>query len=130
MSVRGRPEEVWKISNEIHLDQLTPYKDINEILKFFTSGAIFIFKKNLIGIYLTGSLSYGAFHYDRSDIDITVILNNPISPVELEAIKSFHKQIETKFNKWAKRLECTYTPIEMLPSILPPKKPTAVVLGR
>ena len=109
--------------NEIHLDQLTPFKDINEILRFFASGVIFIFKKNLIGIYLTGSLSYGAFHYDRSDIDITVILNNPISPVELEAIKSFHKQIETKFNKWAKRLECTYTPMEMLPSILPPKKP-------
>ena len=100
-----------------------PFKDINELLKFFTSGAIFIFKKDLIGTYLTGSLSYGAFHYDRSDIDITVILNNPISPVELEAIKSFHKQIETKFNKWAKRLECTYTPLEILPSILPPKKP-------
>ncbi len=110
-------------SNKTHLNQLTSFKDINEILKFFTSGAIFIFKKNLIGTYLTGSLSYGAFHYDRSDIDLTVILNNPISLVELEAIKNFHKQIETKFNKWAKRLECTYTPIEMLPSILPPKIP-------
>jgi Domain of unknown function (DUF4111)/Nucleotidyltransferase domain len=110
-------------NNEIRLDQLTPLKDINEILKFFTSGTIFVFKKNLIGAYLTGSLSYGAFHYDKSDIDITVILNNPISPVELEAIKNFHKQIETKFDKWAKRLECTYTPIEMLPSILPPEKP-------
>ena len=106
-----------------HIDKLTPYKDVNEILQFFTSGVIDIFGKNLTGIYLTGSLSYGAFHYDRSDIDTTVILNNPISPVELEAIKNFHKQIETKFNKWAKRLECTYTPIEMLPSILPPEKP-------
>ena len=110
-------------SNETHLNQLTPFKDINEILRFFTSGTILIFKKDLIGTYLTGSLSYGAFHYDRSDIDLIVILNNPISLVELEAIKNFHQQIETKFNKWAKRLECTYTPIEMLPSILPPKKP-------
>src|SRR5271157_3651736 len=82
-----------------HIDKLTPYKDINEILQFFTSGVIGIFGKNLTGIYLTGSLSYGAFHYDRSDIDTTVILNNSISPVELEVIKNFHKQIETKFNK-------------------------------
>src|ERR1700690_954475 len=110
-------------NNKIHLDQLAPFKDINEILEFFRSGIIFIFKKNLIGIYLTGSLSYGAFHYDRSDIDLTVILKNPVSPGELEAIKNFHKQIEEKFNKWAKRLECSYTPIEMLPNILPPKKP-------
>ena len=110
-------------NNEIQLDQLTSFKDINEILKFFTSGAIFIFKMNLIGIYLTGSLSYDAFHYDRSDIDLTVILKTPITATELEAIKNFHKQIENKFDKWAKRLECTYTPLEMLPSILPPKKP-------
>jgi predicted nucleotidyltransferase len=106
-----------------HIDKLTPYKDVNEILQFFTSSVTVIFKKNLTGIYLTGSLSYGAFHCDRSDIDITVILINPISRVELEAIKIFHKQIEAKFNKWAKRLECTYTPVEMLPSILPPEKP-------
>jgi len=109
--------------NTSHIDKLTPYKDVSEILQFFPSGIAVIFGKNLTGIYLTGSLSYGAFHYDRSDIDITVILNNPISPAELEAIKSLHKQIETKFNKRAKRLDCTYTPLEMLPSILPPKKP-------
>jgi len=109
--------------SELSLDTLTPYKDINAILQFFTSGVISIFKENLVGIYLTGSLSYDAFHYDRSDIDLTVILKIPISSTELEAIKNFHKQNETKFNKWAKRLECTYTPIEMLPSILPPEKP-------
>jgi len=103
--------------------ELTPFHDVNEVLQFFTSGVISIFKQNLVGIYLTGSLSYDAFHYDRSDIDLTVILKIPISAVELEAIKSFHKQIEKKFDKWAKRLECTYTPLEMLPNILPPEKP-------
>ena len=108
---------------EVDIKELTPFKDVNEISRFFTSGTILLFKENLVGIYLAGSLSYGAFHYERSDIDLAIILENPISCLELEAIKSFHKQIETKFNKWAKRLECTYTPIEMLPSILPPEKP-------
>ena len=109
--------------NKTNLDELTPYQDVNEILKFFTCGAVLIFKENLAGIHLAGSLSYGAFHYDRSDIDLVLILKKPISPTELEAIKNFHKEIETKFNQWAKRLECSYTPIDMLPSILPPKEP-------
>jgi len=109
--------------NKTNLDALTSYQDVNEILKFFTCGATLILKENLAGIYLTGSLSYGAFHYDRSDIDLIVILKKPNSPTELERIKSFHKEIETKFNNWAKRLECSYTPIEMLTNILPPKEP-------
>jgi hypothetical protein len=109
--------------NKSNLDAITPYQDVNEILKFFTCGATLILKENLAGIYLTGSLSYGAFHYDRSDIDLTVMLKKPINPTELEAIKNFHKEIETKFTQWAKRLECSYTPIEMLTNIFPPKEP-------
>lgn len=110
--------------NNYHIDDKpTPFNDVNEILEFFTSEAVLILKENLIGIYLTGSLSYEAFNYNRSDIDLTVILKNPISPVELEAIKHFHVQIEEKFQQWAKRFECSYTPIEMLPNILPPKEP-------
>ena len=109
--------------SKTNLDALTSYQDVNEILKFFTCEATLILKENLAGIYLTGSLSYGAFHYDRSDVDLTVMLKRPINPAELEAIKKFHKEIESKFAQWAKRLECSYTPIEMLANILPPKEP-------
>lgn len=106
-----------------HLDKLTPFKDVNSILQFFTEGIVRVFKENLMGLYLTGSLSYGAFNYASSDIDLTVILRNPISMTELDAIRRFHLQVEEKFNKWARRLECSYMPVEMLSSILPPKKP-------
>jgi hypothetical protein len=102
---------------------LTPYQDVNAILIFFVEGVLSIFKENLTGIYLTGSLSYQAFEYKTSDIDLTVILQNPVSAHELEAIRRFHIQVEGIFSKWASRLECSYTPIEMLASILPPKKP-------
>jgi len=105
------------------ISNLTPYLDVNNILESFTKGNIIIFKDNLIGIYLTGSLSYQAFDYRSSDIDITVILQNPISTKELNAIRRFHLQLEEKYYKWASRLECTYTPVEMLSSILPPTTP-------
>jgi hypothetical protein len=72
---------------------LTPYQDVNAILIFFVEGVLSIFKENLTGIYLTGSLSYQAFEYKTSDIDLTVILQNPVSAHELEAIRRFHIQV-------------------------------------
>ena len=102
---------------------LTPFEDVNALLHYFVDEAIPIFAANLVGVYLTGSLSYDAFNYETSDIDLTVILKTPISASELAAIKQLHKQMESQFEKWSKRLECSYTPLEMLLSLLPPEKP-------
>ena len=102
---------------------ISPYPEINKLLTFFTSCVISIFRTNLKGIYLTGSLSYNAFNYNSSDIDITVMLNRPISTEELKVIAQFHQQLEQKFKVWSKRLECTYTPIDMLSNIKPPSQP-------
>ena len=56
---------------------LTKYPDVNEIIDFFVRSVIPVLDKNVLGIYLTGSLSYGAFNYHSSDIDITVIVHRP-----------------------------------------------------
>jgi predicted nucleotidyltransferase len=82
------------IGNRQNPSNLTPYHDVNEVLRFFTEGTLFILKENLTGIYLTGSLSYDAFNYDSSDIDLTVILQRYVSSQEIEAIRRFHSQIE------------------------------------
>jgi predicted nucleotidyltransferase len=103
--------------------KITPYQEINEILVSFVEGVLSIFNKNLCGIYLTGSLSYGDFNANSSDIDLTVILRKTVSSKELERVEEFHIRLEKKHEKWAKRLECTYTPIAMLASILPPGEP-------
>jgi len=102
---------------------ITPYQEINEILYSFVDGVLKILTENLCGIYLTGSLSYGDFNENSSDIDLTVILRKAASPNELDQIRKFHIQLENQFKKWANRLECTYTPIEMLKYILPPLEP-------
>jgi len=102
---------------------LTPFEGVNDILHYFVDAVVSIFETNLVGVYLTGSLSYNAFNYETSDIDLTVILKSAISASELSAIKHLHRQMESRFEKWPKRLECSYTPIEMLPSLLPPEKP-------
>lgn len=102
---------------------LTKYPDVNEIIDFFVRGVFPDLEGNLLGVYLTGSLSYGAFNYHSSDIDITVIVHRPVSRCELDSIRRLHREIEGKFEKWARRLECSYTPVDMLSNVMPPKEP-------
>lgn len=101
----------------------TPYKDVNEVLNSLTGEIALILEENLVGVYLTGSLSYGDFNPENSDIDLLVIIKNLISEEKLEALKKMHLDVERNNNKWAKRIECSYVPLDMLPSILPPKTP-------
>lgn len=101
----------------------TPYPEINKILASLTQGMTEILRDNLVGIYLMGSLSYGDFNSDNSDIDLVVLVKDPLSPEQLEALKQLHLQVEASHKKWAKRIECSYVPREMLHQIQPPKKP-------
>ena len=98
----------------------TPYSDINKIIVSLSQGISKIFNKDLVGIYLFGSLSYGDFNQESSDIDMVTILKNPTTELELEKIKELHKQIEELYPDWAKRIENSYTPQSMLSSVLPP----------
>lgn len=50
-------------------------------------------------------------------------MKDPLSPEQLEALKQLHLQVEASHKKWAKRIECSYVPREMLHHIQPPKKP-------
>jgi len=99
---------------------VTSHQDVNDILVFFTEGITGIFGQRLTGIYLTGSLSYDAFNYNSSDIDVTVMLQGSVNDLELDAIKYFHANLVQRFDKWVKRFECSYTPVGMLSEILPP----------
>jgi len=87
----------------------------NEVMDF-----IGIFKdkiiekcKNIIGIYLFGSLAYGGFEEKSSDIDLVVITKTLLDKNDLENIKNIHKKIIEINNIWGNRLEVSYTPINM-----------------
>ena len=102
---------------------ITPYQEINELLFAFIDGVMEVLPRKLLGIYLTGSLSYGDFNEKSSDVDLTVILQKALSKIELSRIRDFHFRLEEKYEKWSNRLECTYTPVEMLKNVLPPLEP-------
>jgi predicted nucleotidyltransferase len=99
---------------------VTSYRDINKIIVSMAQGISKIFNKNLIGIYLFGSLTYGDFNKESSDVDMVTILKNPVTESEFKELKELHKQIEKSSPDWAKRIENSYTPQSMLTSIMPP----------
>ncbi len=98
-------------------------KPIKELLKSLTNGISLVLGENLLGFYLTGSLTYDDFNPLRSDIDLLAVVRKPLNSKELVQIKKLHLKIENQFKKWAKRIECSYLPVELMKSILPPKKP-------
>ena len=40
-----------------------------------------ILKENLVGIYLHGSLAMGCFNPQKSDIDLIIVVNEPLSDI-------------------------------------------------
>lgn len=104
-------------------NNITPYQNINQILLLMSNNLSDIFKKNLIGFYLFGSLTYGDFNPDTSDIDLLVIIRRPMNANEMEQVKKLHKKVEERYPIWKKRLECSYVPINMFKNKLPPKEP-------
>ncbi|VVC75429.1 hypothetical protein AQUSIP_07190 [Aquicella siphonis] len=102
---------------------VTAYQDVNEVLLKISNGIAEIIGNNLIGLYLFGSLAYGDFNTDSSDIDLIAITKQPLNHHDLDLIKQMHKKTEAHCSKWNNRLECSYTPIDMLSHILPPKEP-------
>lgn len=99
----------------------TPYEDVNEVLHSFTKRLVSILGDNLVGLYLTGSLSYSDFNPESSDIDLVVVLKKPFTQEVIESIKKLHLQIGNENKKWEKRLECSYVSVDMLHNILPPE---------
>lgn len=54
----------------------------DNLIKAFTEMSEQVFKDNLVGVYLHGSLAMGCFNPVKSDLDILIIINKDISDEE------------------------------------------------
>ncbi len=59
--------------------------DITRLLDLFVCETKAVLQENLAGIYLHGSLAMGCFHEKKSDVDLIVVVNNPLSMEEKRA---------------------------------------------
>lgn len=107
----------------------TPHQDINDILVMLSENLENIFRNQLIGIYLTGSLTYGDFDRGSSDIDFLVVLRDVFSEKQRKRVINTHNRIAKNYPLWAKRIECSYITQDMLSNIEPPIKARPYVNG-
>lgn len=98
----------------------TQYPEINTIISALVDKILEFLNQKVVGIYLFGSLSYGDFDEASSDIDLMIISAKQLDEEAINQLKKIHEDIAIKFPVWAKRIECSYTPLDMLPSTLPP----------
>jgi len=100
-----------------------PYPAVNTVISEWVLGAKRLLGGNLIGLYLSGSLAYGDFVPERSDIDLQAVVQSPLTQDELRSAEELHKDIERRCPEWANRIECSYVPLELMRELTPPATP-------
>jgi predicted nucleotidyltransferase len=81
----------------------------------------------LVGIYLFGSLVWGDFDEDTSDIDILVVLRRDVDDTLFTALNAFHDKLALQYPYWAERIELVYISLDALDSFKEKRSPIAVI---
>ncbi|UBV44176.1 DUF4111 domain-containing protein (plasmid) [Deinococcus taeanensis] len=66
--------------------------------------------RQLLGVYLRGSLVLGDFDPQTSDIDLLCVVDRPLSERAFEAVKAMHQRVATLAHPFAHELELAYLP--------------------
>lgn len=93
--------------------------EVTAILEQLLQGVQQELAHNLIGVYLRGSLAYGDFSPDTSDLDILVVTERAINDAEFGRLLAFHQQLANLPNPYAKRMEVAYIDKEAVKEFRP-----------
>src|SRR6266540_2885494 len=94
--------------------QLTPYPDINDLLDTLLSQIQAVLHQKLVGVYLYGSLVWGDFDYDISDIDLLVATSSDIDDNEFSDLQRMHQDFVDQYKRWNDRIEIAYLSVAAL----------------
>lgn len=94
--------------------QATQYFDVNELLQLLLSDIQKVLGKKLVGLYLYGSLAWGDFDHETSDIDLLAAISTDINNQELANLKIMHEDFINKYKQWNDRIEVQYLSLPAL----------------
>jgi predicted nucleotidyltransferase len=89
---------------------LTQYPQIDRFLGVFLGEVQARLGEGLLGLYLHGSLAYGDFDPETSDIDFLVVTQGRLTEADLAALKEMHTRLRAGSPEWASKLEGAYLP--------------------
>jgi len=88
----------------------TSYPEVNTVLALLLSEVRALVGEELLGMYLNGSLSLGAFEPGSSDIDFLVATVDALTDEQVSALSDMHARLLTSGLSYATRLEGFYLP--------------------
>ncbi len=88
----------------------TPYPEVNTVLNELLPDVLAILGNQFIGMYLHGSLAYGDFNPQTSDIDFLVVTENLLPAEAFSALKEMHVRLFAGGFAWSQKLEGAYIP--------------------
>jgi predicted nucleotidyltransferase len=91
----------------------TPDNGLNNVLRELVTSIQVILGDNFIAAYLQGSFAVGDWDAD-SDVDFLIAVDHEIPEADLAALQSMHARIYDQDSNWAKHLEGSYFPRELL----------------
>src|SRR5258708_23491631 len=94
-------------------DEPTPDPELNAVLRELVTSTQAILGDNFIAAYLQGSFAVGDWDA-HSDVDWLIAIRNDVPDADLPASQAMHARIYYLDSGWAKHLEGSYFPKEIL----------------
>lgn len=91
----------------------TSNPELNAVLHELVRSVQEILKDNFVSAYLQGSFAIGNWDTD-SDVDFAIVIDHDLSDTALQALQSMHARIYNIESQWAKHLEGSYFPKDIL----------------
>jgi predicted nucleotidyltransferase len=105
----------------------TLYPEINNLLDMLLARMQAVLGKRLAGLYLFGSLVWGDFDYEASDIDLLAVTTTGIDDNEFTQLEKMHNEVAGLFPAWYDRIEIAYQSLEALRTFKTVRSPIAVI---
>ena len=108
---------------------ISPYPEINAILHRLKLEVHRVLRGQFLGMYIHGSLALDDFNPESSDIDFLVVTASDLSEKTILTLSNMHTCIINSNPKWARKLEGSYVPQDILKQQYPPITPRPYING-
>lgn len=105
----------------------TAHDDVNVFLGQLHANQRDVLGDWLVGLYLGGSLALGDFNPQRSDIDFAVVTRDELPPELVAALEQMHARLWAAGTYWARKLDGSYVPQQMIRRWMPDHAPCPFV---
>jgi predicted nucleotidyltransferase len=95
------------------MEHPTPYAELNAVLGELVSSIRAALGATFVGAYLQGSFAVGDFD-EHSDVDFIVAIRTDLADAQVAALQVVHGRVFDLECEWAKHLEGSYFPLDVL----------------